>query len=679
MEAQLREARDEAEAANRAKSAFLAMMSHEIRTPLNGVIGMAEVLAQDQLQQRQADAVRIIRDLALNLMTLIDDILDFSKIEAGSLGLDQTSVSVTELIEDICASLEPMALAKGVELSAIIAPQCPEWLLADPTRLRQILFNVAGNAIKFSGGQTAKRGRVTIRVDVAQAAPLQLCIRVTDNGIGMTAETQSRLYTPFTQGETSTTRRYGGTGLGLAITRRLIDMFQGTIEVDSAPGAGTTFTMVLPFEIVANRPAAVRLDLSGINCVLAWSADVPEAADLQGYLAAAGARTHIAADLPQAMALARTLTDTIVIHDATPGRAPAGDKGSGSASATARQLLLWRGQRWRAFLGPGDDIGLDLGWMRQDALLRAVAIATGRMPQDALATNSPVPTPFGAKPPPTVAEARAQGRLILLADDDEINRTVILRQLNLLGYTAETASDGWEALEKWRSGSYALLLTDVFMPNMDGYQLATAIRQEEAGGRRIPIVALSANAVRGEADKARALGVDVYLTKPILLKDLRKALQHFLPDPVSPAAVPDETPMDPDLGGEMPVFDPDTLVSLVGQDPKILSDVLSDFSRAAKQLAADLTAAVADGDAARMGAVAHKLKSSSRSVGALQLGEICATLEEAGRTGAFAAIPICMAQFAAAMAEVQAHILNHLDQTRRSTLPGAGPNANVDH
>jgi PAS domain S-box-containing protein len=494
VEAELREARDEAEAANRAKSAFLAMMSHEIRTPLNGVIGMAEVLAQDHLQQRQADAVRIIRDLALNLMTLIDDILDFSKIEAGSLGLDRTSVSISELIEDICASLAPLAQAKGVELSAVVAPDCPEWLLADPTRLRQILFNVAGNAIKFSGGQAAKRGRVTIRVDVAQAAPLRLRIQVADNGIGMTAETQSRLYSPFTQGETSTTRRYGGTGLGLAITRRLIDLFQGTIEVDSAPGVGTTFTMILPFEIVADRPAPVRPDLSGVNCVLAWSAGIPDAADLQGYLASAGACTYLAMDLTGAMTLARTLTGAVVvIHNTDPGQTPFRSEAYEPGLVTVQQLLLWREQRWRAYLDSRDHTGLDLGdlgWMRQDALLRAVAIAAGRMPQDALATNNLPATPFRTKPPPTVVEARAQGRLILLADDDEINRTVILRQLNLLGYAAETASDGQEALEKWRIGHYALLLTDIFMPNVDGYQLTASIRQQEAGAQRIPIVLL---------------------------------------------------------------------------------------------------------------------------------------------------------------------------------------------
>jgi PAS domain S-box-containing protein len=662
-EAQLREARDAAEAANRAKSSFLAMMSHEIRTPLNGVIGMAEVLAQDQLQPRQAEAVGIIRDSAINLMTLIDDILDFSKIEAARLELDRAPVALTELVEDICNSLAPIALAKRVDLSAVIAPECPRWLLTDPTRLRQILFNVAGNAIKFSGGRSAIQGRVAIRVDVAQAMPLQVRIRVADNGIGMTAETRGRLFTPFTQAETATTRRYGGTGLGLAITRRLVVLMQGSIAVDSAPEAGSLFTITLPFETATDRQVAPLPDLSGVDCVLAWSADSPDAADMHRYLAAGGACVHAAADLAAAMALARTLAGTVVvIHDAGQTDDDA------AAPAHIHLLALGREQRWRAWLEPGDDTGLDLGWMRHEALLRAVAVAAGRLPRNALAPERPAAAPLPVAPPPTVAEARAQGRLILLAEDDEINQTVILRQLNLLGYAAETAGNGREALEKWRSGQYALVLTDVSMPEMDGYQLTTAIRQEEAGARRTPIVILSANALRGESERAQAIGIDTYLTKPILLRDLHAALQNVLSGAPSPQAIPGGHVADPYTAP--PAFDSYALAAIVGDDPDVIATILAEYSQSAERLASELAAAAADGDAARIGAIAHKLKSSSRAIGALLLGEVCAVLERAGKSGDLDAVPACLPTFSAAMAAVQERIGDQLEHGPRSAGGG---------
>jgi CheY-like chemotaxis protein len=285
----------------------------------------------------------------------------------------------------------------------------------------------------------------------------------------------------------------------------------------------------------------------------------------------------------------------VVIHDA--GRT--GD--DAAAPARVRRLVLRREQRWRAWLEPGDDtapdLGLDLGWMRHEALLRAVAVAAGRLPRNALAAERPAAAPLPVAPPPTVAEARAQGRLILLVEDDEINQTVILRELNLLGYAAETAGNGREALEKWRSGHYALVLTDVAMPDMDGYQLTTAIRQEEAGARRTPIVILSANALRGEADKARAIGIDAYLTKPTLLRDLHAALQDVLPGVPSPQAAAGGHAADPDIAP--PAFDSHALAAIVGDDPDVIAAILAEYSQSAERLAGELAAAAADGDAAR--------------------------------------------------------------------------------
>ena len=533
-EAQLREAKEEAEAANQAKSWFLAMMSHEIRTPLNGVMGMAEVLARESLPERAASALRIIRESAANLMTLIDDILDFSKTEAGRLELELAPVSLTDVIEGVCNALAPLADEKGVDLSVCIAPDVPKLVLGDPTRLRQIFTNLAGNAVKFSGGRAQTRGRVALRVEVLQAAPQLVRVHVTDNGIGMTAATIARLFTPFSQAEAGTTRRFGGTGLGLAITKRLLDLMQGEIRVESQPGEGTRFIVTLKLERAPDAPDDDLPSLSGLDCILIRGTDILEAADLCAAVSSAGARVHLAGDWREALAQAGALPRAGRGHP-RPRSRPGQRRPRARWPAGVHLLLLRREQRWHAYLDAEESTGLELGWLRRDALLRAVAIAAGRLPLSGFTAGTPAAAAaLQADAPPSVAEARAQGRLILLAEDDEINRTVIVQQLNRLGYATETAATGRAALTMWRSGDYALLLTDLYMPEMDGYQLAAAIRQEEArrqqaaGAHRIPILALSANALRGEAERARSFGVDMYLTKPILLHDLHAALATAL-------------------------------------------------------------------------------------------------------------------------------------------------------
>src|SRR5258706_7296786 len=256
-------ATDAAERANRAKSAFLATMSHEIRTPMNGVIGMVEVLAHSRLSESQADAVRTIRASAFSLLGIIDDILDFSKIEAGRLNLERAPVALPDLIESVCDTLLPVALDKDVELNLFIAPEVPDFVWSDSTRLRQVLFNLAGNAIKFGAGRPHQRGRVSIRVEVAQD-PSRLVLRFADNGIGMAPETVTQLFSSFTQAEVSTTRRFGGTGLGLAICKRLVTLMNGEIDVQSALGEGSTFTVTLPFEAVDGGPRRPDPDVADL-------------------------------------------------------------------------------------------------------------------------------------------------------------------------------------------------------------------------------------------------------------------------------------------------------------------------------------------------------------------------------------------------------------------------------
>jgi signal transduction histidine kinase/DNA-binding response OmpR family regulator len=638
-----------AEEASRAKSAFLATMSHEIRTPMNGVIGMVDVLAQSKLSVHQADLASTIRESAGSLLGIIDDILDFSKIEAGRLELEHEPVCVADLVEGLCNSLVPVAARKGVELALFVEPEVPERVLSDDVRLRQVLYNLLGNAIKFSAGRPGKRGRVSVRVEVAQTAPLRLTLRVADNGIGMTAETVAGLFTPFTQAEISTTRRFGGTGLGLTICKRLVDLMQGEIAVESTPGAGSAFTVSLPFELAAEQPLRSQPDLSGLDCIVLESPHF-HAGDLRAYLEHAGARVHLASDAAAAARLATRLAEpVVVIREAGNATEPS----PLAAMPNLRLLLITRGRRRRARVEQTSMVTLDGDALRRQALLRAVAVAAGRASPEIFQERSEKLL-AGEVEPPTLAEARAQGRLILVVEDDEINQKVILQQLALLGYAAEIAGNGVEALRLWRGGRYALLLTDLHMPEMDGYTLADTIRHEEAGRSRIPILALTANALRGEANRARAAGLDEYMTKPVQLSALRSMLEKWMPQATGSTAP--AAPQKKNRRPETSIVDITVLENLIGDNPATVNEFLTDYLTFARHLAVEMHAAVDAGDPQQIGFIAHKLKSSSRSVGALALGDLCAGIENSAKTGDMTAIAQGMAQFDVSLAKVEAKI-----------------------
>ncbi len=284
-------ARDAAEAASNAKSAFLANMSHEIRTPMNGVIGMLEVLASSTLSADQEDSVKTIRSSAFMLLALIDDILDFSKIEAGHMDLERLPVALAALAEGVCHSLVQVAIGKDVLLSVFIDPRLPATVWSDPTRLRQVLNNLIGNAIKFSAGRPGQPGRVSVRVEPVAQDPMRVAFAIADNGIGMRPQALAGLFTSFSQAEPSTTRRFGGTGLGLAISRRLVELMQGTIEVRSTPGSGSVFTVELPLQAAETSTPAVLDDLSGLVCIVVDDSPLP-LEDLCAYLEYGGAQVQ---------------------------------------------------------------------------------------------------------------------------------------------------------------------------------------------------------------------------------------------------------------------------------------------------------------------------------------------------------------------------------------------------
>jgi PAS domain S-box-containing protein len=644
--AELEEARLLSDNANRAKSAFLAAMSHEIRTPMNGVIGMVEVLANGQLLAHQQEPIATIRASAFSLLRLIDDVLDFSKIEAGHMALERVPVPLCELIENVCDTLVPGAIDAGAELSLFIDPRLPDDIWGDATRLRQVLFNLIGNAIKFSAGRPGQPGRIDVRAELLPEAGPGLLLQVTDNGIGIAPEAQARLFASFNQAESSTTRRFGGTGLGLAICKRLVSLMEGHIDAHSHLGFGSTFSVRLPIHTVEGGRTPAPVDIAGVRCVI--SATLRDAPILRSYLSNAGADL-VVSDAPDdaRQALVDQTQPWVLVRCLRTDQPESDGLDALAALPQARQVLLIRGRRLGARPETSNAVFVDANALRRSALLRAVAIAAGRASPDILLPRDD-PAPARVIVPPSVAEARARGRLILIAEDDDTNRKVLLRQLSMLGHAAEFAHDGAEALRMWQAGRYALLLSDLHMPLMDGYTLAQAVRAEEARRNlavRTPIIAVTANALRGEAQRASAAGMDGYLTKPLQLDALREALARWLPHDAdlvlqapAPAAEAGATASAPAL------LDLDVLRGYIGDAPDLERQFLQSFITSAHQALAQLPGPGDAPDARHLAALAHRLKAGARTVGALSTSDLCAELENACLAGDPQPLPAIIAR-----------------------------------
>lgn len=662
-------ARKEAEQANRAKSTFLASMSHEIRTPMNGVLGMVEVLAQSVLNADQQELVKTVQDSSLALLGLIDNILDFSKIEAGHLDIERNPVMVANFAETACLSLLQLADEKDVDLSLYVDEKIPFQIYSDETRLLQVFFNLVGNAIKFSGGREEQRGRVTARIVMSTVSQDNITFSIKDNGIGMTTDAVDGLFDAFRQAETSTTRRFGGTGLGLAICRRLVDLMGGEIDVQSSLGRGSVFTVTLPVEAVNDAYQKPLPDLAGVDCIV-LPGDFATTAELGAYVEPAGARVHVAKSLNDAVRLAKSLESPVIVaqdsyeDDADVLMDDAQDK-QGSDSDTP--MLLLRSRRQMTSEPDDNTVTYDAAILTQPRFLNAVALVAGRTTLESTNQKSLGPALRRPRSALSIAEARDLGRLVLVAEDDSVNQRVILRQLAILGYAAEVASNGIEALDMWRKSKYALILTDLHMPEMDGYALAAAIRAEEGQSERIPILALTANALRGEASRAKEAGMDDYITKPVRLNTLESNLATWLNSDLNSGAESSfEHAVENDHtdAADTSLLDLTVLTDFLGGDEDCLNELLTDFLQSAKDVARELHLAGKSNDMPKMAAAAHRLKSSARTVGALSLGDVCADLENACRSSDHAAARQCTQTFESLLVLVEAEISSVLDRKK---------------